>query len=236
MLQFVYIRLLHPSSASASPSSQVLLPYKLRPVSWQVFYWATFLVTNIMGRTSIPITLLALQGLVSATGCPFADPANLHARAASVPQTSISDAIVDDSAGYLTDDVGGQISDQDSLRAGDRGPTLLEDFIFRQKITHFDHERVSFPKISHFFQAIGAPRSLAKKPAHSSKHLSQLLASANTPGAGPRTCRPRSRRRSSRHIYQLRRLEQHHRRLVSKRSRKGDARLRPVLYRSWFQG
>ncbi|KAI1168590.1 catalase-like domain-containing protein [Nemania serpens] len=95
-----------------------------------------------MGRTSIPIVILALQGLVSAAGCPFADPANLHARAAGTPQTPIADATVDDSAGYLTDDVGGQISDQDSLRAGDRGPTLLEDFIFRQKITHFDHERV----------------------------------------------------------------------------------------------
>jgi catalase len=43
---------------------------------------------------------------------------------------------------YLTSDVGGPIEDQGSLKAGDRGPTLLEDFIFRQKITHFDHERV----------------------------------------------------------------------------------------------
>jgi catalase len=34
------------------------------------------------------------------------------------------------------------MEDQDSLRAGSRGPTLLEDFIFRQKIQHFDHERV----------------------------------------------------------------------------------------------
>lgn len=32
--------------------------------------------------------------------------------------------------------------DQNSLKAGDRGPTLLEDFIFREKITHFDHERI----------------------------------------------------------------------------------------------
>ncbi|PVH99043.1 catalase-domain-containing protein [Periconia macrospinosa] len=43
---------------------------------------------------------------------------------------------------YMTSDVGGPMSDQDSLKAGERGPTLLEDFIFRQKITHFDHERV----------------------------------------------------------------------------------------------
>ena len=32
--------------------------------------------------------------------------------------------------------------DQTSLKAGDRGPTLLEDFILREKITHFDHERI----------------------------------------------------------------------------------------------
>jgi catalase len=31
---------------------------------------------------------------------------------------------------------------QNSLKAGDRGPTLLEDFILREKITHFDHERI----------------------------------------------------------------------------------------------
>jgi len=33
-------------------------------------------------------------------------------------------------------------NNQDSLKAGDRGPTLLEDFILREKITHFDHERI----------------------------------------------------------------------------------------------
>jgi catalase len=32
--------------------------------------------------------------------------------------------------------------DQNSLKAGDRGPTLLEDFHLREKITHFDHERI----------------------------------------------------------------------------------------------
>ena len=31
---------------------------------------------------------------------------------------------------------------QNTLRAGPRGPTLLEDFILREKITHFDHERI----------------------------------------------------------------------------------------------
>lgn len=32
--------------------------------------------------------------------------------------------------------------DQNTLRAGARGPSLLEDFIMREKITHFDHERI----------------------------------------------------------------------------------------------
>ena len=32
--------------------------------------------------------------------------------------------------------------DQNSLKAGERGATLLEDFILREKITHFDHERI----------------------------------------------------------------------------------------------
>lgn len=43
----------------------------------------------------------------------------------------------------LTTNQGVVISDnQNSLRQGDRGPTLLEDFILREKITHFDHERI----------------------------------------------------------------------------------------------
>ena len=33
-------------------------------------------------------------------------------------------------------------NDTSSLKAGERGPTLLEDFILREKITHFDHERI----------------------------------------------------------------------------------------------
>ncbi|MBK6922387.1 MAG: catalase [Deltaproteobacteria bacterium] len=32
--------------------------------------------------------------------------------------------------------------DQNSLTLGERGPTLLEDFVLREKITHFDHERI----------------------------------------------------------------------------------------------
>jgi catalase len=44
---------------------------------------------------------------------------------------------------HLTTNQGLPISDnQNSLKAGVRGPLLLEDFILREKITHFDHERI----------------------------------------------------------------------------------------------
>lgn len=43
----------------------------------------------------------------------------------------------------LTTNEGGIISDnQNSLKVGERGPVLLEDFVLREKITHFDHERI----------------------------------------------------------------------------------------------
>ncbi len=48
-----------------------------------------------------------------------------------------------DPANFLTTNQGAQLSDNhNSLKAGVRGPTLLEDFILREKITHFDHERI----------------------------------------------------------------------------------------------
>jgi catalase len=43
----------------------------------------------------------------------------------------------------LTTNQGVPIADnQNSLKANERGPVLLEDFILREKITHFDHERI----------------------------------------------------------------------------------------------
>ena len=44
---------------------------------------------------------------------------------------------------YLTTNQGVRLADDDnSLKGGTRGPTLLEDFHLREKITHFDHERM----------------------------------------------------------------------------------------------
>ncbi|MBA3730156.1 MAG: catalase, partial [Sphingomonas sp.] len=45
--------------------------------------------------------------------------------------------------GGLTTNFGVPVSDnQNSLKAGARGPSLLEDFVLREKIFHFDHERI----------------------------------------------------------------------------------------------
>jgi len=48
-----------------------------------------------------------------------------------------------DGGDHLTTNQGIRVSDnQNSLKAGARGPTLLEDFVLREKIFHFDHERI----------------------------------------------------------------------------------------------
>jgi catalase len=50
---------------------------------------------------------------------------------------------VDSGGRVLTTNFGQPVADnQNSLKAGLRGPALLEDFILREKITHFDHERI----------------------------------------------------------------------------------------------
>jgi len=44
---------------------------------------------------------------------------------------------------HLTTNQGIRVSDnQNSLKSGERGPALLEDFVLREKIFHFDHERI----------------------------------------------------------------------------------------------
>src|SRR4051794_5660508 len=71
---------------------------------------------------------------------------------------------------YLTTSQGLRLPDTDhSLKAGERGPTLLEDFHFREKITHFDHERIP-ERVVHargtgvhgVFESYGAASSLTR--------------------------------------------------------------------------
>jgi catalase len=64
----------------------------------------------------------------------------------TVPDKKLNDLTLDmeNAEGqFMTTDQGLKINDdQNSLKAGERGGTLLEDFILREKITHFDHERI----------------------------------------------------------------------------------------------
>src|SRR5262249_31470426 len=50
---------------------------------------------------------------------------------------------IDPCATEMTTDQGNPVGETDnSLSVGERGPTLVEDFHFREKITRFDHERI----------------------------------------------------------------------------------------------
>jgi catalase len=70
----------------------------------------------------------------------------------------------------LTTNQGLPVSDnQNTLKAGERGPALLEDFILREKITHFDHERIP-ERIVH---ARGAGAHGYFQPYHSMKKVTK---------------------------------------------------------------
>ncbi|KAI9370210.1 catalase B [Aspergillus egyptiacus] len=91
---------------------------------------------------------LGLVGLIGAANavCPYMTGElgrrDVNPDATEATEEFLSEYYLDDSDAYMTSDVGGPIEDQTSLKAGERGSTLLEDFIFRQKIQRFDHERV----------------------------------------------------------------------------------------------
>lgn len=75
---------------------------------------------------------------------------NQTPKAGSAAQSGVNEARgslnrvrADSSGQMLTTNQGVPVSDnQNSLKAGLRGPALLKDFILREKLTHFDHERI----------------------------------------------------------------------------------------------
>lgn len=100
-----------------------------------------------------------------AAGTQTPDRANTNAKLQSL-EADRSDA----TGRALRTNQGVRIADnQNTLKAGDRGPSLLEDFIMREKITHFDHERIP-ERIVHargtgahgFFQSYGNHAELTK--------------------------------------------------------------------------
>ncbi|MFN8075777.1 MAG: catalase [Kineosporiaceae bacterium] len=66
-------------------------------------------------------------------GAPTTPPERISP--VSAPQVATGDRLTTDQGIPVSDD-------QNSLRAGVRGPSLLEDFHFREKMTQFDHERI----------------------------------------------------------------------------------------------
>jgi len=69
-------------------------------------------------------------------------PRNARTRA-NAKSSDLARFVEDGTGETLTSNQGIRIqNNQDTLKAGERGPSLLEDFHFREKITHFDHERI----------------------------------------------------------------------------------------------
>lgn len=98
---------------------------------------------------------------------------------------AVSDAILnarsDGSGQVLTTNQGIAVSDnQHSLKAGLRGPVLWEDFVLREKITHFDHERI--PE-----RVVHARGSAAHGYFEAYENLAELTAAAPFQAAGKRT-------------------------------------------------
>jgi catalase len=90
--------------------------------------------TKLPSKTATASTLSEVNAS-DKTGEPAVEPTTLDG--------ALTDRKANDAGQLLTTNQGVAISDnQNSLKAGLRGPTLLEDFILREKITHFDHERI----------------------------------------------------------------------------------------------
>ena len=82
-------------------------------------------------------------GATVSSDSPTASASTLSEVNVSAKSSHLDRARSDASGQVLTTNQGVAIGDnQNSLKAGLRGPTLLEDFILREKITHFDHERI----------------------------------------------------------------------------------------------
>lgn len=97
-------------------------------------------------RSLLYLPLVA--GTALAGSCPFMSGEMEKRDDASIQETTeqtekfMGQFKLNDESGFMTTDWGTPIDDTNSLKAGIRGPTLLEDFTFRQKLQRFDHERV----------------------------------------------------------------------------------------------
>jgi catalase len=158
-------------AGSGSVLSTMSGPADGKPAFSAGAYSPTALLQKIAGANAVSAALpnnpnkpgeIGQRGLAPPTGAsvPAPDPlahastvSEQHASAkagagAPVPGTNaLADSLdrvrADDSDQALTSNQGVAVADnQNSLKAGLRGPTSMEDFLLREKITHFDHERI----------------------------------------------------------------------------------------------
>ena len=83
------------------------------------------------------------RGATVSSASPTVFASTLSELNTSTKTDALNPARMNAAGQVLTTNQGVPVADnQNSLKAGLRGPTLLEDFILREKITHFDHERI----------------------------------------------------------------------------------------------
>src|SRR4051795_3153024 len=74
---------------------------------------------------------------------PKSDQAGPETRTPTGAKSGAAQTDVAQQGAYLTTAQGVRLRDTDhSLKAGSRGPTLLQDHHLREKVMHFDHERI----------------------------------------------------------------------------------------------
>jgi len=137
--------------------------------------------TPVPGQSAKPGTPLATASSAS-EGNASAKLGNGQPPQGENPGNGPLDRVRTDSGGRgMTTNQGVPVADnQNSLKAGLRGPTLMEDFILREKITQFDHERI--PE-----RVVHARGSAAHGYFESYKDLSDITRAAPFAAAGKRT-------------------------------------------------
>ncbi|KAK9721893.1 hypothetical protein K7432_003076 [Basidiobolus ranarum] len=91
---------------------------------------AFILLGLLTGAEMVHSQICALEKGIAGTGDGSAKEKQLH------------EYTIDNTNTHETTNFGLKINNTNSLKAGLRGPTLLEDFQFREKMMHFDHERI----------------------------------------------------------------------------------------------
>ena len=106
--------------------------------------WGLFIISTTMKHTIT--TIVAFNALLTYAACPYMDSeVQIEKRQENSEQggdSFLDQFVINDEDDYTTTDFGTPVNDRNSLKAGERGPTLLEDFVFRTKMTRFDHERI----------------------------------------------------------------------------------------------